>query len=243
MSSTKTSIQQYIERQPRLAWRRSALNNLIRAAMRVATHTEVTGMDNIPDTGPTILMMNHISALDPGLVMGTVRKRYVIPMTKAEAGHSMLGFLVWWYGAFTVNRGEVDRRALTNSIELLHSGQLVLIAPEGTRNQSGLIEPRPGLSYIASKTGAAIVPATISGAVGWKEKLTRLQRPHIRLNFGPPFRFKTNGHMRVPREDLNQMMHEAMYQLALAIPDPSIRGVYSDVANATTRTLEFLKSG
>ena len=45
---------------------------------------------------------------------------------------------------------------------------------------------------------------------------------------------------RVPRESLTAMSHEAMYQLALAVPDESLRGFYSDVSKATTSYLEFV---
>ncbi|HEX2621928.1 MAG TPA: lysophospholipid acyltransferase family protein, partial [Phototrophicaceae bacterium] len=219
MSAT-ASVQAYIQRQPRLAWRRYLLRFLIRTlGYRVLWKVDVRGMDNIPATGSTILMMNHISGIDPVLCMGAATHRYVIPMTKIEnAQHPILGAFVRWYGAYTVSRGEVDRSALMNSIELLRSGQLILIAPEGTRSPEGLIEPKDGLTYVATKADAVIVPTAISGAVGWEDKLKHLKRAHVRVDFGKPFKFKTNGNTRIPRDELALMTQEAMYQLALTLP-------------------------
>ncbi len=234
------SVSAYLERQPRLAWRRRALRALIRLAMRVLSRTTIQGRQHLPTSGSVILMMNHITALDPGVVMGAVTDRLVIPMTKAEAARDwFMGPFVWWYGAFTVNRGEVDRRALRIAIGLLERGELILIAPEGTRSPQGMIAPRPGLSYIAAKTGAVVVPVTVSEAVGWRDKLLRFQRATVTVTFGRPFRFKTDEGRRVPRQALDQMMQEAMFQLAITQPDPALRGVFSDLSQATTDTLDF----
>jgi 1-acyl-sn-glycerol-3-phosphate acyltransferase len=147
---------------------------------------------------------------------------------------------VRWWGSYSVNRGEVDRKALTSSIELVKSGQLILIAPEGTRHPEGLAEAKDGLAYVATKADAAIIPTGISGAVPWLEKMKRLQRPHININFGRGFKFKTNGQSRIPRETLTAMSHEAMYQLALTVKDETRRGFYSEVSRATTHYLEFV---
>jgi 1-acyl-sn-glycerol-3-phosphate acyltransferase len=238
-------VEQYIARQsnPWLMLRRHILRGLIRwIGFGLLGRVRVHGLENIPSTGPVLLMMNHITALDPGICMGAVGHRFVVPMTKIENTHSPLGaFAVWWWGAYTVNRGEVDRKAITNSIELLKSGQCILIAPEGTRQRNGLAQPKDGMTYIATKAEAVIVPTAISvGAIGWKQKWMRLERPVIEIHFGRPFRFKTEGRTRIPRDELSAMTEEAMYQLALTVPDESLRGIYHDVSKASARYLEFI---
>ena len=243
--STSSAIQTYVARQssPGIRLRRNILRTLIRQIPFRMCVLNITGNEHIPDVGPVIMMMNHISALDPGLVMGAVTNRFVIPMTKIENTHFAAGALVvWWWDAYTVRRGEVDRSALLNSIELLKSGQCILIAPEGHRQKTGLARPKEGLAYVATKADAVIVPTAISGAIGWKEKWTHFQRPHIDVNFGRPFRFKTDGRKRLPREELTAMTDEAMYQLALAVTDENMRGIYSDVSKASARFLEFINN-
>lgn len=241
MTSIVESVQDYVARQPKLAWRRRALRAFIQGlGFHVLWKMDITGREHIPDTGPAIIMMNHISLIDPVLVMGAVTNRFVIPMTKIENVRNPIikPFVIWW-GAYSVNRGEIDRKALLNSIELVKSGQLILIAPEGTRQKHGLAEAKEGLAYVATKANAVIVPTGISGAQDWAHDLKRLRRARISINFGRPFRFKTGGQPRVQREVLAAMSHEAMYQLAMAIKDPAWRGVYSDLNRATTDYLEF----
>jgi 1-acyl-sn-glycerol-3-phosphate acyltransferase len=244
MSEIASSVHNYIARQSSLVWRRRLMRGLIRLlGFRVLWRVEVAHAERVPDNGPSIIMMNHISAIDPILCMGAVTNRFVIPMTKIENIRNPFfrPFIDWW-GAYTVKRGEVDRQALMNSIELVKAGQLILVAPEGTRQLHGLIEAKDGLAYIATKADAVIIPTGISGAMDWTTRLKRLQRPCIQINFGRPFRFKTLGRARIPREELGAMSHEAMYQLALAISDPALRGVYSDVSQATCHHLEFVSN-
>lgn len=236
--SLSPAVRDYIARQPSLGWRRTVFNALLRLLVRVLIDFEVTGVENIPPRGPTILMMNHISAIDPGLCMAAVRTRHVVPMSKIENFRSpVLGPFLWWYGAYKVRRGEVDREALMNSIALLRSGMMILIAPEGTRSPTGLQQPKDGMTYVATKADAVILPAGISGAQHFKHRFPR--RTPVQLHFGRPFRFKTGGRARIPRDELAQMTRESMIQLALAIRDPALRGVYRD-AVPTTETLEFV---
>ncbi|MDX2160806.1 MAG: lysophospholipid acyltransferase family protein [bacterium] len=241
-SSVEMTVEEFIAAQPRFTWRRTVLRFGIRwVILKLMCRTTVMGTENIPNEGGAILMMNHITLLDPLLCVGAILNRFVIPMSKIENLHTpIVGTLIRWYGGFMVNRGEVDRKALTNSIELIKNGQLILIAPEGTRQKHGLTEAKDGLAYVATKADAIIIPAAISGPGNWLGELKRLRRPRYVVAFGKPFRFKTDGKGRVSREALSMMSHEAMYQLAATLTDPEQRGVYRDLSKATTEHLEFL---
>jgi 1-acyl-sn-glycerol-3-phosphate acyltransferase len=238
--SLSASVQDFVARQETFRWKR----NLIRLAIRtvgfhVLANVHVHGTENIPASGPTILMMNHISLIDPVVCMGAVTHRFVIPMSKVEnLRNPLLALFIKWWGAYYVNRGEIDRKALMSSIELVKNDQLILIAPEGTR-QTGLAYPKDGLAYVATKANAVIVPTAISGAQEWKAKLKRFQRALVTVTFGRPFRFKVEGE-RISREALHSMSQEAMYQLAITLPDPALRGVFHDLSRATTNYLEFV---
>jgi 1-acyl-sn-glycerol-3-phosphate acyltransferase len=242
MSSIADSVEAYVAQQPKFAWRRRILRGVIRTlGFKVLWKMTVFGLDNTPDDGPTLLIMNHISLIDPILVMGAVTKRFVIPPTKVEnLRNPLLAPFIRFWGSFEIHRGEVDRKALMNSIELIKSGQLLLVAAEGTRHPEGLTQPKDGLAYIATKSNPIIVPVGISGAVLWKENLFRLRRTHITLNFGRPFRFKVEGRTRIPREELSMMTTEAMYQIASTITDESLRGEFSDLRKMTTDYIEFV---
>lgn len=243
MSSLLTSMNDYIAAQPKLNRRRKYLHKLLTWLSKPLVRIEATGTENIPSSGSAILMMNHISGLDPIVVTIAVKNRYVISMSKAEnLKNPLFRALIDVWGGYYIQRGIVDRKALQNTVELLKSDQLVLIAPEGTRHPEGLAPAKDGLAYLATKADAIVIPATVSGAQDWKSRLKRLQRAYTRVNFGRPFKFKTDGRKRIPRDELQTMMQEAMYQMAVAIPDEygDFRGVYSDVENATTNLLEFI---
>ncbi|MDZ4768682.1 MAG: lysophospholipid acyltransferase family protein [Chloroflexota bacterium] len=235
------SVQEYVAVQPRIAWRRWLMRGALRLLMPLLFKVEVHGLDNIPPDGAAVLMMNHISLLDPVLCITVVDKRYAIPMTKIENMRTpVLSFFIRWWGSYSVDRDAVDRKALMNSIELMKSGQLILIAPEGTRQRDGLARPKEGFAYIATKADAVIIPAAISGAIGWQKSLQGLKRHHIVVNFGVPFKFKADG--RVPRDLYPAMMDEAMYQLSAAVTDETMRGAYSDLSKTTSQHLVFVKS-
>lgn len=245
MSETHTPnpVPAFVARQPQIAWRRRVMKGLLKPlGFGLLWDMHITGRENIPATGGTILMMNHISAIDPVLCIGAVDHRYVIPMSKLEnVQHPVKGFFLRWWGVYTIDRDTLDRQALVQSIELLRGGQLILIAPEGTRHPEGLAAGKDGMAYIATKADAVVVPAALSYAQGWyDEGLKRLRRYPIHLNFGQAFRFKRPDGRRLPRELLAQMTRESMYQLALAVQDENARGQYADVENATTDTLEFV---
>lgn len=236
------TIAKYIENQPKFGWRRFLMRGLVRTVgYTCLANVSSEGLDNIPTDGPCIVMMSHISAIDPVICLGEITNRYVIPMTKIEnMNNYAFRFLVWWWGAYAVHRDTVDRKALMTSIELLKANQMILIAPEGTRHPQGLGEGKDGIAYIATKTDAVILPAAISQTVDFKKRWKKFQRARAHVTFGRPFKFKTDGKTHIPREEIRQMTQEAMYQLALTQSDLSLRGVYSDVQQATTEKLIFI---
>ncbi|MEP7287773.1 MAG: lysophospholipid acyltransferase family protein [Chloroflexota bacterium] len=197
------------------------------------------GIENIPAAGPTLLMMNHIGAIDPAIIAGVARPRFAIPMSKAE-NFRILGVrqLAQWWGVFPIQRGEADRVALQNTIDLLKYGNMVLMAPEGTR-QPSLIEGKDGITYVAIKANAVIVPVGLDGSRDFVQNLKHLRRTPVSVKFGRAFRFRTNGQERVPRPVMAHMTQEAMYQLAALLPEYR-RGFYSDLSQATTETIEFV---
>jgi 1-acyl-sn-glycerol-3-phosphate acyltransferase len=211
---------------------------LHRIGFRVLVKPIVQGMAHVPATGPTILMMNHTIAIDGVLPMGLIRQRDVIPMVKMEnMQHPFIGPLARRWGAYGVERGEVDREALKTTLELLALNQVVLIAPEGTR-QAQLIRPKDGLAYIALKSGAAIVPTAIWNGETWVKDLLRPRRTYIHVHFGRPFRLKGAG-QRIPREGLHAFTDQMMAQLAALLP-PSYRGEYADLSQPAADLLDFL---
>lgn len=240
------SVEQYIARQPLYNISRAILARGLWFLMWILLRLRVHHPERIPQQGATILMINHISALDPVLFTGVVRNRHVITMVKAE---SMLTYnwlarlILSLWGEFPVRRDKVDRTALEKAIELLRRGRIIQIAPEGTRHPDGLGRPRTGIAYIAAKVDVVIVPAAIINTQDWRERwFKKFRRLHPVITFGEPFRFTIPGDQPLSRELRQQMMREAMYRIAALIPDDHahLRGEFHDLDNATTDYIEVI---
>ena len=200
---------------------------------------KVDGLENVPDQGPVILIINHVNFLDPFVVAASM-PRLVTAMSKIENFSIPLWGLVFkLYGAIPVRRGEVDRQALKQALEVLKSDTMLLMAPEGTRSrQRALQQAHNGLAYIAHRSGAVIVPVAITGTPSFSENVKRLRRTPVKLRLGTPFYLRADTR-RLEREAMGAMTTEAMYQLAALLP-PEYRGVYADLERATENHIQFL---
>jgi 1-acyl-sn-glycerol-3-phosphate acyltransferase len=165
---------------PRLV--RATLGRLLRALYR----TRVDGAEHIPEGG-ALLAGNHVSYLDP-VLMWIVSPRPVHFMAKRELWDSkVLAWLLPRLWGFPVKRGEPDRTAITTATELLKSGELVGVFPEGGRSEDGseaLREAQGGAAFIALRADAPIVPVAFVGTErAWPKgaKLPRLVRTYIRI--------------------------------------------------------------
>jgi 1-acyl-sn-glycerol-3-phosphate acyltransferase len=197
---------------------------------------QIEGLENLPETGAAILMINHIAFIDPIVVLGSL-PRNIVPMAKAEAYWIPIwGIFVWLWHVIPVRRGEADREALMNALAVLKAGEIVLVAPQGTR-QPSLQSAKEGIAYLAYKSGAPIIPVAIEGSRGFPTfNLNRWKGPGARFKLGKPFRFKPIMG-RLPREALKQMTDEAMYRLAAMLPEER-RGIYADLSKATSQYIE-----
>jgi 1-acyl-sn-glycerol-3-phosphate acyltransferase len=212
---------------------------LARTLLPILVKREVRGRENIPATGPAIFMINHIAAVDPMIVMVTVHSRFLIPFSKIEnLDIPVAKWLIRLWGVVPVRRGEVDRLALQVSLDLLKRGYGMVVAPEGTRSPA-LQEAKDGITYLATKTNAVIIPVGVEGTKEFLPNLKRLRRTPMSVSFGRPFRFRAEGDKRLARGAMSRMTQEAMYQLAALLPEHR-RGFYGDLTHATTETLEFV---
>jgi 1-acyl-sn-glycerol-3-phosphate acyltransferase len=201
---------------------------------------EITGIDNLPKTGPAIVAINHTGFLDP-VLLSSVPERKIISMSKAEnLKHPILGPLLRTFDGFPVHRGKADRQALTTSLQILRAGGLLLLAPEGTRSPDGKLQPGyDGLALIATKSGVPIVPVGLDGTDQFKGNVRRLKRTRVRMTFGRPFYVRTQA-KRPSRQDLSAITGEVMYQIAALLP-PERRGAYADLEGASQHYLEFVE--
>ncbi|NOZ28691.1 MAG: 1-acyl-sn-glycerol-3-phosphate acyltransferase [Chloroflexi bacterium] len=198
------------------------------------TRVTVEGVENIPPTGPLILILNHVHFLDPVVLVAHV-PRYAVPIGKAEAFEwPVVGKLMKWYRVIPIRRGELDMTAMRWADRLLAAGQALIIAPEGTRSRTGKLQQgKSGAVFFARRHDPIIVPVGVTGATDFSENIRRLRRTPIHVKIGRPFKFRWPASRRVDRETMRQMTDEAMYRIAELLP-PEMRGVYADLSQATT---------
>jgi len=124
-------------------------------------------------------------------------------------------------------------------MEILQAGEIVLVAPEGTRG-SQLRPAKEGIAYLGSRSGVPIIPAAIEGTEPFPvfRFTSAWKTSGALIRFGRPFRFQST-YKRANREDLHKMTAEAMYILAGMLPSHR-RGYYSDIDKATSDTIEWI---
>jgi 1-acyl-sn-glycerol-3-phosphate acyltransferase len=208
-------------------------NVVLRFLMTLLLDYEVEGLDNIPEEGPLIAIQNHMISIDTVIGAAFV-KREIMGMSKAENyNNPIVSLLFRLYGTFPVRRGEVDRQALRTSLKVLKEEKVLMAAPEGTRSENNALQRgKDGLSYIAVRSGAPIIPLAIWGQEVFWQQLRKLRRTKVHVAFGTPFVLEP-GPGKLTREQLTQMTDEMMYRIAALLPQ-EYRGYYSDLSKATT---------
>jgi 1-acyl-sn-glycerol-3-phosphate acyltransferase len=151
----------------------------------------VEGRENVPDSGPFILALNHNSLLD-GVFAQVACPRTVHTMTKSSQFRSgLFRWLLLGLRAFPVRRYRVDPQAVRTVLTLLGEGRGVGIYPEAERSWDGRGQPfRRGAIRLILKAGVPVVPCGISGSYNvWPRWSRRPRRGDVTVRFGAPLEF------------------------------------------------------
>jgi 1-acyl-sn-glycerol-3-phosphate acyltransferase len=197
----------------------------------------VEGLEHVPPSGPAIVLINHIAFIDPIAVMH-VLPRNVVPMAKREVYQfPVIGIFPRLWEVIPVHREGVDRRAIRRALEVLRAGEMVLIAPEGTRSPA-LKQAREGVAYLAARTGAPVLPVAVDDTIGFPTHpfAARWRGPGVSIRIGAPFRYRSDL-LEGGGLDLRLMTDEAMAMLASILPDHR-RGFYADWVGRPLETIE-----
>jgi len=122
------------------------------------------GTEHLATDGPVILAPVHRSNLDSVLVAGVAPRRLRALGKESLFVHPVFAWVNAALGAIPVRRGEADRQAMRAAQEIIASGEMMIVFPEGTRQSGPTVEGLfDGTSYLADKTGAPIIPIGIGG--------------------------------------------------------------------------------
>lgn len=168
------------------------------------------GEENIPEKGAFILAANHISALDPVMIISHC-PRTLHFMAKDELfKNPVFASFLKKMNVFPVKRQTSDKRALEFAKRIISSGWALGIFPEGSRIKDAIPKrAKNGVSYLAAKTKADVLPVSIYKAPGGRKL-----RPHITIRFGKLIK---NSELGFSEEYSQQKIRESSEKIMSAI--------------------------
>ena len=214
----------------------------LRGLMRFMVRTylvglfEIEGQENVPRTGALLVCPNHFGTIDPPMVPAFLRRADSWSMAKSEYFRKpMSRWIFTEYQAFPVVRHTADRAALRRSFDLLKAGHALVMYPEGTRIDAGVLaQPEPGAGFIAQRAGCPVVPVAVLGTAQCLPKRAKWpRRVRVSLRYGKPFAVMSR------RPDGGRVSHQEaadaiMLEIAQLLPADK-RGLFSDIEGLRKR--------
>ena len=127
---------------------------------------ETVGLERIDPSRNYIYMCNHVSNLDPPIIIPLIPRRTSVMVKKELFKYPLLGKAMRLGSLVPVDRGNRDAgiAAVREASKVLHQGINMTIFIEGKRSFDGKLLPfKKGPFYLAMETGVAVVPVTITG--------------------------------------------------------------------------------
>jgi 1-acyl-sn-glycerol-3-phosphate acyltransferase len=193
---------------------KAVLTPLLRFFYRVRTE----GLEHVPDSGPVILVSNHVSFCDSIFLPLMLRRRMTF-VAKAEYFEDPK--TAWFFravGQIPIKRegGSASQRALASATEVLQAGGIFGIYPEGTRSPDGrLYKGHTGVARLAL---ANRVPVIAVAMVGTREAqpigqvIPRLFMP-ITVRFSKPMTFERYYDRAEDPRVLREITDSIMFEL------------------------------
>jgi 1-acyl-sn-glycerol-3-phosphate acyltransferase len=192
---------------------------LTRILVLLFTRFGIQGKENVPRTGPLLVVANHLSVSDPAILGATLGRRLYF-MAKEELFKGGLStYFVRQFGGFPVHRGHSDREAFRQAGRVIQRGKALVMFPEGKRSKAGSLQPAQlGSAFIAYHNGVTIIPVGITGT----EKIYGLgwiwHRPKIKFVIGEPFQLP-DSHKALTRGKLEEYTDLMMTHIAALLPE------------------------
>ncbi len=174
------------------------LKAILTPVLLLLYRVKVEGRDHVPRSGPVILASNHQSFIDSIFLPLCIARRVTF-VAKAEYFESRR--TAWFFravGMIPLKRegGSASERALSAARDVLASGGVLGIYPEGTRSPDGrLYKGHTGVARLAVQTGAVVVPVAQFGTVEVQPIGARFPRlfKRVRVEMGPAIRLAPPG--------------------------------------------------
>jgi len=201
---------------------------ICRLLLNIPFSWKVEGRENIPLTGPLILVANHVHVLDPFFLI-FISPRWINFMAKEELFRSpFLRPWLRWAGSLSIRRdGKISdkQKMLKSSRDALEKGLILGMFPEGGRSRDGkLRKGKPGSAVIATKTNVPLLPVGIVGTEKIKGISWLWKRPEIVVNIGNLFKLPPSDG-RMSKSQMQLLTTQLMKEIAALLP-PEYQGAY-----------------
>ncbi|MBI1792796.1 MAG: 1-acyl-sn-glycerol-3-phosphate acyltransferase [Chloroflexi bacterium] len=208
---------------------RNFLRWLLRIIVNLIAKVEIHGYENVPESGAFVIATNHLGMLDAGMLFYALNRWDVfIPVAEKWEKNAFLRWAGRYANFIFIDRFNPDLKAMRKIIGLMESGNILVIAPEGTRSRAGsMIEGRPGVSYLAAKLNRPIIPVGLAGTEDnvILSNIKHFRRSHIVVTAGKPFTLPPLPTKERDAE-LKRFTDEIMCRIAALVPE-KYRGVYA----------------
>lgn len=190
-------------------------------AFRFFLRLKIEGAENVrPLKGePLLFASNHVTHLDPLLIpVGLFGTRhfptFMVSLSKDAYRDNWFervfygGTIFKYMGAYPTFRGLGNyEKSLRHQIELLEDGKSLCIFPEGVATTDENLRPaKPGVAFLAHRTGARVVPVALHGLERMTIKSFLLRRHTVTVIFGKPLTLYVD---RLSSAEANQKLSDA----------------------------------
>lgn len=163
---------------------------LLAGLPRAASRVYQSGFENVPKTGPALLLANHVSHFDPQLLAWGLPRPVHYMADKPLLEIPVLGWMLRQAYAFPIDRTKNDRAAIRASMERLKAGHVVGIFPEGGIRHGehsvlgGNAEIPVGTASLWKMMDVPVLPMIILGSDQLYALKNYVRRPRVFIRAG-----------------------------------------------------------
>jgi len=178
----------------------------------------IEGAENIPPGESCIFLSNHVSNLDPPILLPAIPGMCSVFLKKSLMKIPLVGIAMRMAKYVPVSRGhsrEEAAQSVAVAADALRSGLHIFIFPEGTRSPDGNLLPfKKGAFFLAADTNAPMVPIIIKGTAQMMRKGSMKVFPGTAtVRFLPALRPQNFATREALMETVRQQMQSALSEV------------------------------